>query len=231
MTTISRIRAIEILDSRGNPTLQVAVETLEGQRSVACVPSGASTGMKEACELRDKDLNRFQGKGVLKAIKNIHSILSPSLIGLSIFDQRAIDQSMIELDLTNNKSKIGANAILGVSIAVFKLALDKRGLWDRDSSHPVVLPCPMMNLINGGLHADNGLTFQEFMVRPIGASSFSEGVRWGVEIYQVLSSILKRRGLSTCVGDEGGFAPHLDSDEEALQLLREAILEAGFSQA
>ncbi|XP_075873402.1 enolase-like [Nelusetta ayraudi] len=228
MTSIASIYAIEILDSRGYPTIQVCVETNEGAREVARVPSGASTGKKEACEIRDCDLKRFFGKGVLNAIHNIHSILAPSLIGHSVFDQRGVDEIMIALDRSKNKSSIGANAMLGISIAVFKLALSKRGICFDKCDCAIRLPCPMMNLINGGVHADNGLTFQEFMIRPVGASSFKEALRWGAEIYQTLRAILKRNHLSTSVGDEGGFAPRLKSDQEALQMLREAILEAGF---
>ncbi|RDB31254.1 phosphopyruvate hydratase [Candidatus Similichlamydia laticola] len=228
MTSISRVHAIEILDSRGFPTLQVAVETINGQRAVARVPSGASTGSKEACELRDQDSKRFLGKGVLKAVKNVRTILGPALVGLSIFDQRTVDQTLLDLDSSHKKENVGANAILGVSIAVFKLALAKRGIWTSSPSTPVRLPCPMMNLINGGVHADSGLTFQEFMIRPVGAPSFREGLRWGVEVYQTLKKLLKAKGFSTSVGDEGGFAPRLDGDRAALESLREAITAAGF---
>jgi enolase len=230
---ILSLDAREILDSRGNPTIEVIVETESG-RGVACVPSGASTGTHEAVELRDGDKKRYGGKGVLNAVKNVQEKIAPKVIGLSALEQMEIDALLCALDGTENKKKLGANAILGVSLAVAKAAADglKLPLY-RYLGGPLahMLPCPMMNLINGGEHADNNVDIQEFMIRPKGAPSVAEAIRWGSEIFHALKKILKKRGLSTSVGDEGGFAPNLESDEQALQLLVEAIQEAGYKPA
>ncbi|QVE49484.1 phosphopyruvate hydratase [Chlamydia crocodili] len=228
---ISDIQAREILDSRGYPTLYVKVTTDAGTFGEACVPSGASTGIKEALELRDQDSSRFQGKGVLQAVKNVKEVLLPVLQGVSIFDQILIDSIMVEADGTPNKEKLGANAILGVSLAAAKAAATTLG---RSFYRYIggcfahVLPCPMMNLINGGMHANNGLQFQEFMIRPIGATSLKEAVRMGADVFHTLKNILNDKNLATGVGDEGGFAPQLKSNSEALDLLVLAIEKAGF---
>ncbi|AFS23235.1 enolase [Chlamydia psittaci VS225] len=228
---ISDIQAREILDSRGYPTLYVKVITDAGTFGEACVPSGASTGIKEALELRDQDTSRYQGKGVLQALKNVKEVLLPVLQGVSIFDQILIDSIMVEADGTPNKEKLGANAILGVSLAAAKAAAATLG---RSFYRYVggcfahILPCPMMNLINGGMHADNGLQFQEFMIRPIGAHSLKEAVRMGADVFHALKKLLNDRHLATGVGDEGGFAPNLTSNSEALDLLLLAIEKAGF---
>lgn len=228
---ITALEAIEILDSRGNPTIQVTLTTDRGMRVRTSVPSGASTGEHEAVELRDGDPKRYGGKGVLKAVKNVNEILAPLLIGKNFFDQTELDFLMCQEDGTPNKSRLGANAILGVSLALAKSAARTlkmplyRYLGGPDAR---LLPSPMMNVINGGLHADNHLEFQEFMIRPIGAPSFAEAVRWGVEIFHTLKALLKSKGFGTAVGDEGGFAPHLGSNEEALTLLLEAIQSAGY---
>lgn len=230
--TIASCHALEILDSRGNPTLEVRVATTNGFFGKAAVPSGASTGEHEAIELRDHDPKRYGGKGVLKAMANVNGPLNQLLQGQSVFEQEAIDQKMIELDGTPNKSKLGANAILGVSLAAAKAAANARGeplyrYLGGPGAH--LLPCPMMNVLNGGVHADNGLDFQEFMIRPIGAPNFQEAIRWGAETFHALKSTLKKKGLSTAVGDEGGFAPPISSNREALDLILEAIHTAGFT--
>ena len=231
MNTISRVFARQILDSRGNPTIEVDVHTLNGKVGRAAVPSGASTGIHEAAELRDNDAAYYLGKGVLKAVKNVNEILNPALLGMNIFDQKGIDALMIQLDGTVNKSNLGANAILGVSLAVSKAAAQASGLSLYryiGGVGAVTLPVPMMNILNGGSHADNLIDIQEFMVMPVGASSFSEGLRWGTEVFHHLKTVLKSRGMSTNVGDEGGFAPNLGSNEEAIQVVMEAIEKAGF---
>ncbi len=231
MGLIDSCHALEILDSRGNPTLKVTVRSRDGFWGQAAVPSGASTGEHEAIELRDKDPKRYGGKGVLKAVINVNGPIQQLLKGKSIFEQEAIDHAMIELDGTENKGRLGANAILGVSLAVAKCAAAAKHLplyryLGGNDAH--LLPCPMMNVINGGVHADNGLDFQEFMIRPIGAPSFREALRFGAEVFHTLKGLIKDRGLSTAVGDEGGFAPRLTSHEEALDLIVEAIEKAGY---
>lgn len=228
---IRYIRAYEILDSRGTPTVAAMVELESGVKGYASVPSGASTGQNEALELRDGDPARYFGKGVLKAVNNVNDFIAPAIVGRSVFDQAAIDRLMIDLDGTPNKSRLGANAILAVSLAVAKAAaayMDTplyRYLGSLDSN---VMPVPMMNIINGGAHSDSPVAFQEFMIRPVGASSFAEGLRIGAEVFHALKRILKSRGLSTAVGDEGGFAPELSGVEEALDLIMQAIDEAGY---
>lgn len=228
---ITAINAIEILDSRGNPTLQVTVTTDKGAQGIAAVPSGASTGEHEAVELRDGDPKRYGGKGVLRACSHVNEQLAELLIGHNVLEQSEIDQKMCELDGTPNKSHLGANAILGVSLAAAKAAASTLELplyryLGGPAAH--LLPCPMMNVINGGAHADNGLEFQEFMLRPVGASSLHEAVRWGAEIFHTLKGLLKSKGLVTAVGDEGGFAPNLASNTQALEILMEAIEKAGY---
>ena len=231
MSKITSIKAIEILDSRGNPTLQVSVYTDQRIVGTAAVPSGASTGEFEAVELRDEDPLRYFGKGVKKAIQNIHGPISHLLIGESVLDQRKIDKMLIEADGTENKSHFGANAILGVSLAIARAgALTEqtplyRYIGRLDS---YVLPCPMMNIINGGIHADNSLDYQEFLIRPKGAPSFAEAIRWGSEIFHTLKKLLKDAGYSTSVGDEGGFAPSLPSTEATLDMILKAIETAGY---
>jgi enolase len=228
--TISKIHALEILDSRGNPTLQVTVQTHEGSSGTASVPSGASIGENEAMELRDGDPKRYLGMGVRKALKNIETI-DKLLHGDSIFEQRALDLKLIEKDGTENKSKLGANTILGVSLAIAKAAaaIQRAPLYRYiGGCAACILPCPMMNIINGGVHSDSGLEFQEFMIRPIGAPSFSEAIRYGSEIFHHLKKILKDHGHSTSIGDEGGFAPKLGSAPEALEMILKAIIKAGF---
>ena len=225
------IDALEILDSRGNPTLQVSVTTDRNVTGVAAVPSGASTGEHEALELRDGDPKRYHGKGVQKSIQWLKGKVAQVLIGENVFDQMGMDQKLCALDGTDNKSKLGANTILGASLAIARAAALSLGMpLYRYLGGPFVstLPCPMMNVINGGVHADNGLEFQEFMIRPIGATSFSEALRWGAEIFHTLKQILKDKGYATSVGDEGGFAPKLSSSEEALELILDAIQKAGF---
>ena len=228
---IKKIKAREILDSRGTPTVEAEIVTDSGYSGVASVPSGASTGEHEAIELRDGDSDRYFGKGVLKAVSNVNDVIAPYLIGISIMDQVAIDRLMIELDGTPNKGKLGANAILAVSLAVAKAAANSIGiplyryLGTSDSN---VLPVPMMNIINGGAHSDSPIAFQEFMIRPIGAPSFAEALRMGDEVFHTLKGVLKMRGLSTAVGDEGGFAPALDGIEDALNLIMISIDEAGY---
>ena len=231
MSTIIDVYAREVLDSRGNPTVEVEVTTDNGFVGLALVPSGASTGAHEAVELRDGDKSRYLGKGVLKAVENVNEIIAEELIGWSIFDQVGIDNAMIDLDGTPNKGKLGANAILGVSMAVAKAAANELGMQLYEYIGGVnskTLPVPMMNILNGGEHADNNVDIQEFMVMPVGAPNFKEGLRMGAEIFHSLKSVLKSKGLNTAVGDEGGFAPNLSSNEEALETIVEAIRNAGF---
>lgn len=231
MSIISAIHARQILDSRGNPTVEVDVTTEDGHFGRAAVPSGASTGKHEAVELRDNDKSVYMGKGVLQAVANVNDIIAEELIGWDVADQSGIDKAMIELDGTPNKSKLGANAMLAVSMAVAKAAADEVGLplyRYLGGVNASTLPVPMMNIINGGVHADNKIDYQEFMIVPIGASSFSEGLRWGVEIFHHLKSVLKKKGYSTNVGDEGGFAPEIQSNEEAIETVLAAIEAAGY---
>ncbi|WP_456390250.1 phosphopyruvate hydratase [Hydrogenimonas sp.] len=230
-STISGLKAIEILDSRGNPTVRVFVMLEDGTKVSASVPSGASTGEHEAVELRDGDLSRYGGKGVLRACANVNEIIAPDLVGLDALEQAMIDRLMIELDGTENKSRLGANAILGVSMAVAKAAAQSRGIdlyRYLGGSEARRLPVPCMNILNGGEHADNSVDFQEFMAVPLGADSFSEGLRYVSETFHALKKILESKGYSTAVGDEGGFAPNLKSNEEAMELIIEAIEEAGY---
>jgi len=230
-TIIDDIFAREILDSRGNPTIEVDVYLEDGTMGRAAVPSGASTGAYEAVELRDGDPGRYNGKGVLKAVDNVNSILAPEIAGYDATDQLGIDRAMIELDGTPNKGKLGANAILGVSMAVAKAAAEALGMYLYQylgGANGKVLPVPMMNILNGGKHADNNVDIQEFMVMPVGASNFAEALRMGTEVYHKLKSVLKKKGLNTAVGDEGGFAPMLGSNEEALAVIVEAISAAGY---
>jgi len=231
MSYISEIFARQILDSRGNPTVEVDVLTDEGALGRAAVPSGASTGAHEAVELRDGDKKKFGGKGVLKAIKNVNEIIAPKLLGYDVADQTGIDEMMIRLDGTPNKGNLGANAILAVSMAVAKSAAEEAGLplfRYVGGTNAKTLPIPMMNILNGGAHADNKIDFQEFMVMPVGAESFSEGLQWGVDIFHALKSVLKKKGYSTNVGDEGGFAPNIQSNEEAIETVLTAIGAAGY---
>jgi len=231
MSIIEFIEAREILDSRGNPTVEVDVILEDGSMGRAAVPSGASTGVHEAVELRDGDKSRFMGKGVLKAVDNVNDIIAGELIGLDALDQVDIDRTMIELDGTDNKGKLGANAILGVSMATARAAADFLGLplfKYLGAYHSCVLPVPMANIINGGSHADNSVDFQEFMVMPVGAESLRDGVRMITEVFHNLKAILKKAGYSTAVGDEGGFAPNLKSNEEACEVIMQAIEKAGY---
>ncbi|MFN7013493.1 MAG: phosphopyruvate hydratase [Bacteroidia bacterium] len=231
MGNIAQIHARQILDSRGNPTIEVDVITDRGTFGRAAVPSGASTGVHEAVELRDGDKGRYLGKEVQKAVQNVNTVIAEELNGMYIFDQIAIDQTMIELDGTENKSNLGANAILGVSLACAKAAAETAGqsLYRYVGGvNACTLPIPLMNILNGGAHADNGIDFQEFMIMPVGAPSFSEALRMGTEVFHHLKSVLKKKGLSTNVGDEGGFAPNLKSNEEALQTVLQAIEAAGY---
>ena len=228
---IKKIVGREVLDSRGNPTVEVEVFTESGAMGRAAVPSGASTGEHEALELRDGDKGRYGGKGVLKAVSNVNTVIAPALVGKSVLEQRAIDRLMLDLDGTPTKSKLGANAILGVSLAVAKAAADylKLPLYRYiGGTNTYVMPVPMMNIINGGAHSDAPIAFQEFMIRPVGAPSFREGLRMGTEVFHALKSVLKARGLSTAVGDEGGFAPALNSIEDALDCILAAIEQAGY---
>lgn len=228
---IEKIVAREILDSRGNPTVEVDVVLECGVMGRAAVPSGASTGEHEALELRDKDPKRYGGKGTLKAVENVNTVIAPALIGWSALEQRAIDKKMLELDGTPTKSKLGANAILGVSLAVAKAAanyLDIPLYRYIGGVNTYVMPVPMMNIINGGSHSDAPIAFQEFMIRPVGATSFREGLRMGAEVFHALKKVLKDRGLSTAVGDEGGFAPNLEGTEDALNSIIAAIKAAGY---
>ena len=229
-TTIAKIHAREILDSRGNPTLEAEVTLADGSFGRALVPSGASTGSKEAVELRDGDRTRYGGKGVRNAVANVNTSIAQALAGFE-GDQAALDRRLIDLDGTENKGRLGANALLGVSLAnAHALAASRKmPLWRHlAGDRPVSLPVPMMNIINGGEHADNNVDIQEFMVQPVGAKSFSEGLRMGTEIFHHLKAVLKARGLSTAVGDEGGFAPNLASNEDALKVISEAVANAGY---
>jgi len=231
MSAIREMKGRQILDSRGNPTVEVDVVLESGARGRAAVPSGASTGEKEAVELRDGDKKRWMGKGVSKAVANISKAIAPRLLGMEAFDQAAVDKVMIELDGTKTKGRLGANAILGVSLAVARAAAAESGqpLYRYlGGANARVLPVPMMNIINGGAHADNRLDLQEFMIMPVGAKRFSEALRMATEVFHTLKALLKQRGLSTAVGDEGGFAPDLQSNEEALSLIVEAIEGAGY---
>ena len=228
---IENIRALEVLDSRGNPTVQVVVELYDGSCGVAMVPSGASTGAFEAVELRDGDSSRYMGKGVLKAVENVNTIIAPELEGMNAYAQPAIDKILMELDGTENKGRLGANATLGVSLAVAKAAAESLGMELYKYIGGVnakTMPVPMMNIMNGGKHADSTLSVQEFMIMPVGAKSFKECLRMCAEIYHTLKKVLKAKGLGTGVGDEGGFAPNVKDEDEALQLIVEAIKEAGY---
>jgi len=231
MSLIQSVTALEILDSRGNPTIEVSVTLSNHVSARAAVPSGASTGEAEAVELRDNDKSRFGGKGVLTALENVERVIAPELIGINPSDQAAIDNRMIELDGTSNKGRLGANAILGVSMAVARAAAIDGGvplyryLGGTDST---LMPVPMMNVLNGGRHADNNVDFQEFMIMPVGAPSFAEALRWAVETFHALKTVLRKRNYSTAVGDEGGFAPNLKSNTEPLDLIVEAIEAAGY---
>jgi len=231
MSYIAEVHARQILDSRGNPTVEVDIVTDEGALGRAAVPSGASTGIHEAVELRDNDKKKYLGKGVLKAVGNINDTIAEKLLGYEVAEQATIDEMLIALDGTPNKGKLGANALLAVSLAVAKAAAQEANLplfRYIGGTNAKTLPIPMMNILNGGAHADNKIDFQEFMVMPIGAPSFSEGLRWGVEIFHALKSVLKKKGFSTNVGDEGGFAPNIQSNEEAIETVLESISAAGF---
>ena len=231
MSTIQNIHARQILDSRGNPTVEVDVRTENGFLGRAAVPSGASTGSHEAVELRDDDDGVYLGKGVLKAVSNVNELIFPELVGISVYEQSMLDKIMLELDGTPNKSRLGANAILGVSLAVAKAAAQEAGMPLYRYVGGVganTLPVPMMNILNGGSHADNSIDFQEFMVMPASALSFSEALRMGTEIFHTLKKVLKSKGMSTNVGDEGGFAPNIPSNEEAIQIILQAIEKAGY---
>ena len=231
MSQIQKVIARQILDSRGNPTVEVDVITLNGYLGRAAVPSGASTGIHEAVELRDGDKSKYLGKGVLKAVSNVNTIINDALHGFDVLDQKGVDSMLIRLDGTENKSNLGANAILGVSLAVARAASLESGLSLYryiGGVGALTMPVPMMNILNGGSHADNLIDIQEFMVMPFGASSFSEGLRWGTEVFHHLKGVLKEKGMSTNVGDEGGFAPNLGSNEEAIQVVVQAIERAGF---
>ncbi len=231
MGQIINVHAREILDSRGNPTIETEVTLASGFVGMAAVPSGASTGENEALELRDGDKKRYQGKGVLKAVENVNQIISKEIIGMNALDQVGIDQRMLKLDGTKTKSKLGANAILGVSLAVAKAAAlyhDMPLYRYIGGTNAKVLPVPMMNIINGGSHSDAPIAFQEFMIRPVGAPNFREGLRMGAEVFHALKKVLKERGLSTAVGDEGGFAPNLNGTEDALDSILKAITAAGY---
>lgn len=231
MSFIANIHARQILDSRGNPTIEVDVITDSGSLGRAAVPSGASTGIHEAVELRDDDKSKYGGKGVLKAVANVNDVINEKLMGMPVDEQVAIDQLLIELDGTENKSKLGANATLGVSMAVAKAAAEDFGLplfRYLGGVNGTVLPMPLMNILNGGVHADNKIDYQEYMIVPIGANTFTEGLRWGVEVFHELKKVLKKKGYSTNVGDEGGFAPDIQSNEEAIETVLQAIESAGF---
>lgn len=231
MSQIANVRAREILDSRGNPTIEVEVTTESGYFGRAAVPSGASTGENEALELRDGDKSRYLGKGVLKAVGNVNNVIAEGITGMEVTDQAAIDRKMIELDGTDTKSNLGANAILGVSLAVAKAGAAVHGLpLSRyiGGTNAVVIPVPMMNIINGGSHSDAPIAFQEFMIRPVGAPDFREALRMGTEIFHALKKVLRDRGLSTAVGDEGGFAPSLEGTEDALETIIKAVNDAGY---
>ena len=235
MTKIVEIHALEVLDSRGNPTVQAEVRLESGALGVACAPSGASTGSREALELRDGDTTRYLGKGVLKAVGAVNGAIRERLVGMDARDQRGLDNAMLELDGTDNKAKLGANAILAVSLAAAKAAANAKGmplyahiaeLYGQPGQYS--MPVPMMNILNGGEHADNNVDIQEFMVQPVGAASFTEALRVGAEIFHALKKVLSARGLSTSVGDEGGFAPNLESNAEALAVIKQAVADAGY---
>jgi enolase len=231
MAYITEIIGRQILDSRGNPTVEVDIITDKDAMGRAAVPSGASTGIHEAMELRDNDKKIYVGKGVLKAVENVNTILSENLLGMEVADQAGIDQMMINLDGTSNKGKLGANAMLAVSMAVAKAAALEAGMplfRYVGGTNARTMPVPMMNILNGGAHADNKIDFQEFMIMPVGAETFSEGLRWGVEIFHALKTVLKKKGYSTNVGDEGGFAPNIGSNEEAIETVLSAIDAAGY---
>jgi len=231
MPKIADIRAREVIDSRGNPTVEADVILDSGTRGSAIVPSGASTGSREAVELRDDDQKRYGGKGVLKAVENVNTVIKDALIGMDATAQSVIDQTMIDLDGTENKGKLGANAILAVSLAVAKAASNDAGMplyRYLGGEHDTLLPTPMMNIINGGEHADNNIDVQEFMILPVGAPNIREAIRYGAEIFHALKKVLAAKGLSTAVGDEGGFAPNLGSNEEAIQVILESIEKAGY---
>ena len=235
MTKIVEIHALEVLDSRGNPTVQAEVRLESGALGVACAPSGASTGSREALELRDGDATRYLGKGVLKAVGAVNGAIRERLVGMDARDQRGLDNAMLELDGTDNKAKLGANAILAVSLAAAKAAANAKGmplyahiaeLYGQPGQYS--MPVPMMNILNGGEHADNNVDIQEFMVQPVGAANFTEALRVGAEIFHALKKVLSARGLSTSVGDEGGFAPNLESNAEALAVIKQAVADAGY---
>jgi len=231
MSQIAKVQARQVFDSRGNPTIEADVITSNGILGRSIVPSGASTGVHEACELRDGDKSRYMGKGVLKAVNNVNTVINDELTGLYIFDQNQIDAKMIELDGSENKSNLGANAILSVSLAVARAAAQESGqelFRYLGGVNANTLPIPMMNIINGGSHADNKIDFQEFMIMPVGANSFTEAIRMGTEVFHHLKSVLKSKGYSTNVGDEGGFAPDLKSNEEAVTVIIQAIEKAGY---
>lgn len=231
MSYIARIVGRQVLDSRGNPTVEVDVYTTDGAMGRAAVPSGASTGIHEAVELRDGNKDLYLGKSVLKAVENVNTVIAEELLGMDVFDQKLIDATLLDLDGTPNKSNLGANAILGTSLAVAKAAAQESGMSlfrYVGGVGATTMPVPMMNILNGGSHADNLIDIQEFMVMPFGATSFSEGLRWGTEIFHHLKSVLKANGMSTNVGDEGGFAPNLGSNEEAIEVVLQAIEKAGF---
>ncbi|MBI3900796.1 MAG: phosphopyruvate hydratase [Chlamydiia bacterium] len=232
MSKVVSVRALEILDSRGYPTVQVTVQAESGAIGVASVPSGASTGTKEAVELRDKDPKRYGGKGVLQAVQNVMGPLAKAIVGQEIYDQKKIDESLIETDGTKNKSRLGANAILGISLAVARAAAQEKKVplyMYLGAGNAPVLPIPMINIINGGAHADNSLDVQEFLIRPKGAPHFSEAIRWSVEVFHTLKKLLKEKGEAISVGDEGGFAPNLPTTEAALEMILLAIEKAGFT--
>ena len=233
MPFIEDVIAREVLDSRGNPTVEVEIHLEDGSMGRAIVPSGASTGVHEALELRDGDKTRYLGKGTLKAVENVNTEIADAIVGYNVFDQVGLDKLLIELDGTYNKGRLGANAILGVSLAAADAAANSLGLplfQYLGGVNAKLLPTPMMNILNGGSHADNTVDFQEFMVMPVGASSFTEAVRMGAEVFHSLKAVLKEKGLSTAVGDEGGFAPNLSSNEEAIQVILEAVKKAGYEQ-
>jgi enolase len=226
MSYIEDVIAREVLDSRGNPTVEVEIYLEDGSMGSAIVPSGASTGIFEAVELRDGDANRYLGKGVQNAVDHVNGVIAEKIIGMNIFDQVGLDQTLIDLDGTDNKGRLGANAILGVSLAAAHAAANSLGLplfQYIGGVNGKVLPVPMMNILNGGEHADNNVDIQEFMIMPVNAESFKEGLRMGTEIFHYLRAVLKEKGLSTTVGDEGGFAPNLSSNEEAIEVIMEAI--------
>ena len=234
MSSIANIQAFEVLDSRGNPTIEAEVTLASGEVGTACAPSGASTGSREALELRDGDPSRYLGKGVLKAVANVNGPIRELLMGTDASEQRVLDAAMIAADGTDNKAKFGANAILAVSLAAAKAAAKHRGvplyqhIADINGTSEFTMPVPMMNIINGGEHADNNVDIQEFMVQPVGSPTFAEALRAGAEVFHSLKKVLSGRGLSTAVGDEGGFAPNLPSNEAALEVIAEAVANAGY---